>query len=256
MIGAAPANACRPINPLPLAVLALALMMPGARLAGAAGLDERKQRLLERLSAESFGERERATRALMRGAWLDNATLGAMLDAATSDEQRHRLLTVAQHQTIRRFRHRRFDAQEKQGAVGIRHQAQPAEDRPGRARSAVLVVGTIIGFPGYSHLQPGDRIIAMGEEPVPDDVDRDYLANRVEGLSPGDEVTFTLIRRGERREVTLTLVGKDALDASHEPRGRFGSGVKLSDHFLKPWRERRAALLAERSLGKSITVDQ
>lgn len=74
-------------------------------------------------------------------------------------------------------------------------------------------------------LQPDDVIVAVDDEPVTTNSEVVDLVGR---MAPGDEVTLTRIRAGERRDVTLTLVPSP--DDPAAPR----LGVLLSSYLELP----------------------
>jgi hypothetical protein len=237
-------HVCRPALAAPLWALTagLFLCVSAGLVRAEAALSERHAKLVTQLDAESFAQRQQATRALMTGAWLNDATLRAMFEAGTSPEQRHRLIAIARHQTLRRS-HARFDADNprQQGAVGIIHQAQPKPDRPGAEQAVVIVLGTVPGFPGYAYLEPGDQILAINGQSFPDNVDRTNLPQRIVQFAAGETIRLTVKRRGQQRRVRFELASKAALDASRQQRAD-GQGTELSDAYLQPWRARRKQL--------------
>jgi len=236
-----------------LALLAVMLGMVSAAMAQDVELSEKRQQLVDQLGHESYAKRQAATRTLMRGPSLSDAQLRAMLERAASAEQHHRLLQVAKHQTIRSFRRNNFDRPQK-GALGIRHHARPAMARPEGEGAAVVVVETIVGFPGHSHFEPGDQIIAINGQPVPDNADDEHLPRRITQFRKGEKLRLTLLRRGERRRMELTLAGSDALGAATQQR-RVGAIPGLSELFIRAWHQRREQLIKHTGGEQRISLE-
>jgi C-terminal processing protease CtpA/Prc len=234
----------------------MTMLLLAASAADAASLSKTQQQRLDQLDAKRYAKRERATQALMAGPHLDNATLKAMLEAADSAEQRHRLRTIARHQTLRPAARQQYGGDENNpgaGSIGIRHYARP-KSRQSDAPAAVIVVDTICGFPGRAHLQPGDAIVAINGQAVPDDVDRNYVTHRTTQFRAGDTMRFTVLRRGERQRVSLELASGAALEASF-PEAGAQPVPHMSEAFLKPWRQRLQALPFDDEAKKTIAVE-
>ena len=227
----------------PIVLLALAVCFFGSTkgMAGEGDLTEKQRAGLEKLGGKSFAKRQAATQALMRGPRLNDATMRTMLNEVDTAEQLHRLLQIAKHQTIRRFRRRNYEVAQ-QGAVGVRHHAVPLSQRPDDKGAAVIVIDTIVGFPGHSHFEPGDAIVAINGQPVPDTVDDRHFKQRIPQFQRGESVRFTVVRRGERKKIKLTLAGTDALREATQPR-QVGGLPSLSGPFSLTWRQRRERLL-------------
>jgi len=220
-------------------VLFLGLLL-GPGIITAQPVDVRRQKLLKQLGADDYRARQQATHTLMAGDWLDDNQLRAMLDGAESLEKRSRLLTVAEHQTLRRYIERNFD-QSDEGAVGVSHAPLPADESSGRNRSAVLVVATIPGFPGHSYLEPGDEIIAVAGEPFSDSASRNELRNelprRITDRDRGDTIQMTVLRDGQEKTLRFPLSSTGALAAAHDP-----STDSMTQPFMQAWLDRREQL--------------
>jgi C-terminal processing protease CtpA/Prc len=233
-----------------LSLLGVALFsIASPDIAAAAELSAKQQRLLTQLNAESYTQRQAAGRALAAGPYLSDSVLRTMLQAAQSDEQRHRLLTIAEHQTLRRAIQRRQE-QDQAGAIGVSHQPLPADQRPGRQQPAVLVVETIPGFPGHAHLEPGDQIIALGGKPFGDDLATGAFPTRIKAHRFGEPVTVTFIRDGQQKTVRFELSAVRALEMSYDPQTDH-----MRENFARPWFERRAKLLDQVQLTTPLKLN-
>jgi C-terminal processing protease CtpA/Prc len=190
-----------------------AVMLLGAGwLAGAAtaAAASDASTMLERLDHADYHVRQHATRELLQDERLSLDDLVEWYARAQTPEQRHRLMNVAQHHVLRRARER----DERDGvaaAIGFSHEVVPQGVLPGVESGAVLIVATLPGFPGHAYLQPGDAIVAFNDQPLPVDLSAEGFREVLRRFRPGQTVSLSVIREGERYRAELTLVGMDML---------------------------------------------
>ncbi|HAC09487.1 MAG: hypothetical protein CMJ22_03465 [Phycisphaerae bacterium] len=133
--------------------------------------------VVDRLAADGFDERERAS-ADLREMSITNDVLMAVLEQdGLDEEQRNRLLRVLRWRVLYRPR----------GAVGIR--MEPS----GTAISVrgVLVTEVITGLPAEKVLRVGDVILRIDGQRITTSAD---LIGRVQRLQPGDPIRMGVIR--------------------------------------------------------------
>lgn len=104
----------------------------------------------------------------------------------------------------------------RRGYLGIRYRSAPSslvenEDLP---RGSAVVSDIVEDGPASeAGIQPGDVVTAVNGNELQNHL---QLGNQVAGMQPGDEVTLTINRDGESRELTVTLgsAGDDTQTAS------------------------------------------
>ncbi len=189
--------------------------------------------VLKQLDDEAFEVRERATEALLSDESLTEAQLLELMRGATTAEQRHRLLAVARHHTLRRARLADFPEDEA-ASLGISHDAISRHNDPSRQAGAVRVVLPLPGFPGYNHLRAGDLIVALDGKPFPADLSREFFAATIRGMKPGQQVTMK-VQRGDREfDAKVTLASAKALEAMYSQ-----TSIELTFRYATIWREAR-----------------
>ena len=119
------------------------------------------------------------------------------------------------------------------GYIGVK--IGSVADSPDLAKSfgyekdnGVLVVQTFPDTPATGKLRNGDIVTAINGKPVKDST---QLRNTVAAIKPGDEVTFTVFRKGKTQDVKLKIGEQPetlAVSRSHESPGETGNGEAQS----------------------------
>ena len=123
----------------PLAVL-------GVMVAAAAPLP---MTVLEELGSNDYQVRQAASRRLLADPNLTVQDIAALWPAATTAEQRHRLIALARHHLLRSIVQGQF-AGPPAAAIGVTHKPVNPNQMPELDRPAVRVVQTLPGFPGHA----------------------------------------------------------------------------------------------------------
>lgn len=197
--------------------------------------------LLADLASDDYDTRERATARLRASEEIDVARLRPLYAEAESPEQRHRLLDVARHHTIRQMRQRIFDRAGQRGSIGVNFDVLPAEALPRLEQPAIEIVRTMPGFPAYAHLRAGDLILAVNDRDLsPQNVSQAFQ-DAVQQHERGDEIKLTLDRDGERLERHVRLASRQALHSVYDPTT---AGLRLRSPFREQWESARDDLRA------------
>ena len=213
------------------------------------------------LDASDFQTRQQTMRKLLAGPAIADKQLKRWLQQAESPEQRHRLLTIARHHTIRKVRRKRFEAganannrppNQRGGSIGISHQWVPAQNIPGRSQAGVLVVHTIVGFPGHAHLEAGDLVLKLNGQKLAEGMNAGGFARMIKQHGQGQAMTMTVLRDGEKREVRFKLAAAAALSQMYEVR----DGLQLRADFREPWLRRRQSLVQGLDLSRSLSLSE
>jgi serine protease Do len=119
------------------------------------------------------------------------------------------------------------------GYIGVK--IGSVADAPDLAKSfgyekdnGVLVVETFPGTPATGKLHKGDIVTAINGKAVKDST---QLRNTVAAIKPGDEVTFTVFRKGKSQDVKLKIGEQPetlAVSRSRESSGETGDGEAQS----------------------------
>ena len=198
-------------------MLVAALWMWAGGMSVAWGGQSVSSAILERLASEDYQTRETATRELLEETEPDLDALGRLYHQATLAEQRHRLRSVIEHHVMVKIIDQRFP-RPAPGAIGLRPVEVPAGNLPGLGRRAIRVESTIVGFPGYVHLRPGDLIVAIDGRKVvapPDQSLALRFTTMIQGRQAGDFITLKLIRDGKTITVRFRLSNSNALRQIH-----------------------------------------
>lgn len=200
--------------------------------------------ILRALANKKYSDRQQATELLLIKDSVTIEQLHGLYQRARLPEQRHRLMSVIRHHAIERLRLERF-AQEGRGSIGIVHQAVSKDHLPELDQPAVYVVHTFPGFPGYVHLQPGDLILAINDQPLPAHQAGNQLQAKfvtlVQSHLAGDTPRFTIWRQGEVIHRAFALVNIAALKQIYQDNSQ-----SLRQPFLDAWLEEKHQL--EKSL--------
>lgn len=172
------------------------------------------QKLVDELDSPSQEARDRATTELMVREDLDDSDLAAAMRSARSPEQRLRLHRVALQRFFSALRPTVTSPPDHEAAsLGIQlgdlanaqHRIIRPYQQPALKSPAVLVTGTIPGFPAYAWLKPGDLIVALNGEPFTGEIDQARFAQRLKSLDAGSQITLDVLRDGKPQHVKLRL---------------------------------------------------
>jgi hypothetical protein len=166
-------------------ILALAVILAlGPATSVAADADSLDQ-LIKQLASPVLAQREAATYDLLGSNAIPLRDIEQALQHATlTHEQRRRLTAVA---------HARF-VQNPHGAIGVQFNT--------RDRSGLVIAKTYEEFPSARVLKEGDVLSAIDGVTLRSITD---VRRLVVSHSPGDTVTMTIIRDGEKQDVRVPL---------------------------------------------------
>jgi len=190
-----------------------------------------REQLVVLLDDADFEVREDAERRLIADDTLDQPALRELLLGAQSDEQRHRLIRVAEHHVLRFFRQRDFGAHtlpavdggvvirpqpRGSASIGYTYDTLTADQNPLANRPGIYVAATMPGFPANQHLRPGDVIISIGSRPVPVSQDAAGVINWINfvigSYQPGDTMTMSVMRGSQTLNLAITCAQRAALE--------------------------------------------
>jgi PDZ domain len=194
-------------------------------------------RVLAGLGDGDYHVRQAATRRLLSDDTLSRDDLDRLYAASETPEQRHRLLRVARHHVIRRMIRKKYDGQAGPGSMGLSHQVIPASAMGDPARTGVLVVMTLPGFPAYAALEPGDVIIDFAGQPLPEKLTSAQFPQLIRAHMTGEQVRLTVLRDGETLEVMFKLEHGQALGEVYD-----ANGLRLAAAYRQAWQTRRAEM--------------
>jgi hypothetical protein len=201
------------------------------------------QEWLADLASDDFETRQHASGQLLTDDLLSPQDAAALFALAKTPEQRHRLMAVARHHFVERLRTARFPA-DNRGSIGIVPRGMSRQQLPSLGRSAIRVVHTFPGFPGYAYLEPGDLILTVDDQSMPDNSDAEQLGQRfvsmIQNFRATDTVRFSVWRNGETLLLTFRLAGSDALRALYHPHDQ-----SLQPPFADEWAHFRDQMLAD-----------
>lgn len=198
--------------------------------------------LLDRLDSPDYATREAASAELLTGPLLDESRWLALFAQARSPEQRHRLLAAAEHQALTAMRLREFP-QRGPGSLGMTHQVISPAQREHLGRAAILVLGTLPGFPAHAHLRPGDLIVAFNEQTIEPEMTPNAFPQMVQLTQAGQTVTLTVLRDGREQTLRMELAGFEPLARMYDGNDT-GSPPGLTARFALPWQQLRQHYLA------------
>lgn len=174
--------------------------------------------ILAQLDSTDYGQRQSATVALLTDETVTPELINRLYAAARTPEQRHRLLGVAQHHLLRRYRLEHFDASDPQGSIGVEHEGIGREQWAGLNRPAIRVVSTLAGFPAHGLLLPGDLILMLDGQPFQQKQGMaiaQELTDRITGKGAGRGVTMTVLRGKQTLTINVSIAGRTALAAMY-----------------------------------------
>ena len=173
--------------------------------------------VLGRLASEDYQARQVTTERLLQDPGGSVAQLRRLYRVSVSGEQRHRLMEVAFHYTMRQV----ADGEAVgtgSGFIGIEMVPGISDARADLAPDqfdAVVVVRTFPGFPGHAHLRPADLILSVNDRRI----DHETFTRRVGMIRPGQPVTLTVRRDGRTRRIRFMIGDRAALPRLYGPDG-------------------------------------
>ncbi len=214
-----------------------------------------REEVVALLNDNDFAVRQSAQSHLLADNTIDREAIKAMLTQATTDEQRYRLLHVAEHHVMREIREAEFGeaaarrednglfAARQSASVGFSYQPVLAQDNDQTRSPAVIVTSTMPGFPGHALLEPGDMIIAVDGQNFPGYRDRmdvtGWMKNRISLHQSGETIVLTVLRQGKALNISLVCVQGAALMAMYSTNA-FDAAFRE-----KPYEDRWAAARQE-----------
>lgn len=226
------------------------------------------------LNHEDFAVRQAAEAYLLSDNTLGRAELNKLLQNATSPEQRHRLIRVAEHHVLRELRERDFGvAQKPEGdpadgvdlqrqanarttaAIGYSYEPVLARDNPHADLSGVAVIATMPGFPGHAHLRKGDIIVEIDGRSLSDahqqhDITA-WVRWRIAAHEAGDEIAFTVLRGGKALAIKLICAEGAALNSMYTT-DAFEAAARKAP-YEQAWQQAREELTADLPKPKALT---
>ncbi len=225
---------------LALGIVWLALSQPVGAQIPAGVLDD--------LASDDYRVRHNATGLLLIDDQLILQDIADLYAQAHTPEQRHRLLMVARHHFIRQAREA-AEPQKAKGSIGITPRAMTSRQLPELGRPAIRVIDTFPGFPGYAYFQPGDLILSVDDEPIPDadqaDQPSQQFIAKIQSYDAGDEVRFAVWRNGETLLLTFRLATVELLSQMYQASNR-----QLRQPFLNQWLAFRDKMTIQASIGR------
>ena len=211
------------------------------------------------LADPDYAVREAAMAALLTDDTLSPEVLAEWVPQATELEQRHRLLLLARHHTLRQLREQRF-APDGPGSMGVVQTVQDlpplaeveaptdatdvdggdgAETQPQAPRACALVTRVLPGFPAAGRLRMHDRIIEVEGRPIPGPANAAVFEVVMRQFAAGHELRLTVLRGDETLAVRIPLTNGRGLGAMYRP-----PTFELHDAYRDPWLETRDRLFA------------
>ena len=119
--------------------------------------------------------------------------------------------------------------------------ADDAPPRPpaGGAWACALITEVLPGFPAAGRLRPGDRIVALDNQPIPGPANATVFERRMRQYAAGENLSLTVLRDDRLQTVTIPLANGLALAAMYR-----GSNHQLHQTFQDSWRDTRGRLFA------------
>jgi hypothetical protein len=166
--------------------------------------------------------RDRATTDLMIRDGFGSDDLSKAMRETKTPERRLRLIRVATHRFFAAIPARSAAPDHDSGSLGVNLSDVDPTNRivrpyqcPILQTPAVLITGTLPGFPAYAYLRPGDLVTAIDGQVFPDDIDQDKFVERIKGFAPGQVMTLDLLRDGVKMRVRIKLDSKQRLTEIH-----------------------------------------
>jgi len=230
----------RPSTRALVAVSVMAALMFGESYALAQTISEDAQVLAE-LNDDDYQVRLSATHRLLADEALTQDDLARLFEASESPEQRHRLLGVSKHLSIRNVIHEKFKGLPGQGSMGLSHQMVQVTELGETPRRGALVVQTLPGFPAYAVLEPGDVVVSFAGQPLPDKLNAAQFREMILRFKAHDTISLTILREGNPIDLLFELEHGKALSEAYD-----AGGMVVKSPYRDKWLAARARLLALR----------
>lgn len=194
------------------------------------------------LAAPDYAVREAALEVLLTNDALTPELIAGWIrdrDRNADPETYHRLLGAMHHHALRRFAAELTQPGDP-ASLGIQHRPRPAGAVPGIAGPAVLVAGTLPGFPAHGVLRTGDLIIRFADEDVAEPAEGDgaSFGKFIQQHHAGETVSIQVLRNGKPVTLAITLGSIKALQkiyTAQQPR--------VQGAFALRWEALRTELL-------------
>jgi len=206
------------------------------------------QEILDQLGSEDYVTRQQMTRTLLLDQTLTRQDFSQLITASTSQEQRHRLLAVAMHHTLRQIAEQEFP-DDGGGALGVSHRPVSSQSTPSDLQAAILVADTIPGFPAHAHLEVGDLILSVDGQPLPEKILAEQFKNLIQHRKNGDTIVLSIDRAGHRTQVSFVMSSAEALSKMYG-----GNPISLLHPYVARWQVVRDELIKHAPPVKTLFV--
>ncbi|MCE9592436.1 MAG: hypothetical protein K8S99_18170 [Planctomycetes bacterium] len=209
------------------------------------------EQVLHDLASEDFNVRRSATHTLLADNRLTVEELAQVYRRATTPEQRNRLVEVARHHFLRREQEALASAGGA-GSMGVILTPQmPLEPGERPAPGSVRIAATFPGFPAYVHLEPGDTITALDDQPLDGDAEvQNRFIAAIQSRKAGSELRLTLDRNGQTVKVTMQLAAFMGLKQIFD-----STPTMLQGAYYTKWSELRGKYFPDASDDTPLKVD-
>jgi hypothetical protein len=196
-------------------------------------------RVLAELNDDDYRVRQTATQRLLLDDTLTQDDIARLFVATETPEQRHRLLSVSKHHAIRDMIRERFGDRTGPGSMGLSHQVVKVSALGEAERTGVLVVQTLAGFPAYAVFEPGDVIILLAGEPLPEKLSDTQFPPLIRKYQAYDTIDVTILREDKPLSLQFEMEFGEALQEAYDP-----NGMLVKPPYLGKWLSTREKLLA------------
>jgi len=265
-------------HPVIVLLAALALLTPGHSLIAQPAADADKDNpapkeaelpelddlsnneLVKLLDHDAFEVREHAQQHLLSDDSIDLDAVLKMMEAATSDEQRFRLVRIARHHVLRDIRLKNFKDDDvfnrrDKAAIGFTYAPLLAADNPFTDHPGATILSTMPGFPGYEHLRVGDILISVDGQTIRDTASepniQQWIAWWIGVHQPGDRIRLTVIRQGKVINLNVTCASQSALTTIYKD--NTATDFPLNEPYNTVWQKALAALQEKMPKPKTLT---
>lgn len=185
---------------------------------------ETVDQLVELLDADDYATRQRAHDRLLADNSLGEVQIKAALNKPHSEEQRQRLLLIAEHHVMRAIREKQFAARHREpAAIGFSYEQAQAGEGNANPGDGVTVLATMPGFPGHALLRPGDTITAIDGQAAahrPRHMEvTTWVSWRISLRKPGDRTEFYVQRNGQAKSIIIICAEGSALKRMYSTDG-------------------------------------
>lgn len=195
--------------------------------------DQTRDQVIALLDHQDYAMRQSAEAHLLTDNTLDRGTLRQLVTQSKSDEQRFRLIRVAEHHIMRIEREASFGGDQPvivdrfnrvipaAGAIGFSYMPELTQPHPLTGTPGVVVTATMPGFPGHAHLRPGDLVVAIdGRTARPHTNVTSWLSDTIGSHAPGEDITVTIVRDEQLVRLHIACAQAQALGEMYTSNGR------------------------------------